>query len=376
MKTNNKGNFILILFTAIIITVLLEFLSGIVIKHYSKKYIINKEISDFYLKYSNQTNHLRTLNYILDDNSNIIKDKKLYGRNFTINDLIFSNFEPLQKNKETILIQGDSWVEILIDYKEEYLKVFDHIKENLNIVISGTSSFSPSLSQAQFQIITGDFDLNPNYVVLIVEQSDIGDEICRYKKLRDFDMNSGKVKVGYFDDHKGFSGNEVYSFLGHIRYSNVLQSKSWNLIKLIKLVVLRSRLHIVTYLTDACSWKDISKYLFNKLSDEEKNYFTKTLKNYIDYISKNNSFKKLYIVTHYHKNHLSNEYQTNVSDLVDEVIRNNYLESNISHLKFKPENHSEEVKFEKNDPSSHLTMESHANYYFDHILRKVKTDID
>ena len=59
--------------------------------------------------------------------------------------------------------------------------------------MAGTSSYSPSLMSAQLNAIRSQFGELPETIVAIIDQTDLGDELCRYKDLRD--IINGKVIV-------------------------------------------------------------------------------------------------------------------------------------------------------------------------------------
>ncbi len=51
----------------------------------------------------------------------------------------------------------------------------------------------------QFNILENDFDIKPNVVIVYVDQTDIGDEFCRYRNLRVLDETGNLIKVPYED---------------------------------------------------------------------------------------------------------------------------------------------------------------------------------
>ena len=81
-----------------------------------------------------------------------------------------------------ILIQGDSYVETLTYYKKTFnlLEKFSE-KHNIGLINAGIGSYSPSLMNLQLDILEKDFNIYPNIIIAYFDQSDMGDEICRYK---------------------------------------------------------------------------------------------------------------------------------------------------------------------------------------------------
>ncbi len=154
---------------------------------------------NFYKKYSKKVNHLR----IEPSDINSL-DKK---------DLLFNKLNNSASDK-TILFQGDSWFEQI----NRFQKVKDYLantQKNIKIINAGIGSYSPSLMNVQFTILENDFDIKPDIVVVYVDQTDIGDEFCRYRNLRVLDETDNLIKVTYedFSIHKGpFNLHEIFIF--------------------------------------------------------------------------------------------------------------------------------------------------------------------
>ena len=49
--------------------------------------------------------------------------------------------------------------------------------------------------QLQYEILEKDFNIKPNIVVAYIDQTNIGDELCRYKNNRVYDKNNTLVAV-------------------------------------------------------------------------------------------------------------------------------------------------------------------------------------
>ena len=111
---------------------------------------------------------------------------------------LFSIINNFSINTDNILLQGDSWIEQLNDprYKMSYNLINNFAKKNdLGLINAGVTSFSPSLMQLQYEILEKDFNIKPNIVVAYIDQTDIGDELCRYKNNRIYDKNNTLVAV-------------------------------------------------------------------------------------------------------------------------------------------------------------------------------------
>ena len=58
----------------------------------------------------------------------------------------------------------------------------------MNYINAGISSYSPTLMTIQYKILKNDFKINPDYVVVHIDQTDFGDDVCRYKKNRYYNV--------------------------------------------------------------------------------------------------------------------------------------------------------------------------------------------
>ena len=67
-------------------------------------------------------------------------------------------------------------------------------KNNLGLINAGISSYSPSPMSIQLFILRKDFNIFPNIIIAIIDQTDIADEIYRYNNP-DWSEN----KINYFD---------------------------------------------------------------------------------------------------------------------------------------------------------------------------------
>jgi hypothetical protein len=279
-----------------------------------------------------------------------------------------------QSNIENILIQGDSWAEIanrkkIFSYLDAYA-----IKNNYGIINAGIGSYSPSPMTSQLYILRKEFEIKPTILISIIDQTDIGDEIYRYRSL---DKSSFSPTVTNL--HKDFYENIIKLF-----NKNTLSS-----IKLAKFSKSYFILHRTIYNTNNFQTvKFIAKKFKAKLfkvalvlyplefgiNENEKKIFEKRIKNYIDIAFTDARLKKIYFVTHPHKKHLfGKKYKVDVSDLIKEIILKSNYTKKLKHINFsESKNIIEEKFFEKNDPFSHLTINSYANYYFPKILNEIK----
>ena len=111
-------------------------------------------------------------------------------------------------------------------------------------------------------------DFSPKIIIQIVDQTDFGDELCRYLNVRSVNLD-GSVTVLAFDG-VDTENQTVYSIKDKLRYSIILNSSTLNTIKLFKLAYFRV-LNRLAPVKD-CGWNEISNYLLNGLNSEEENY--------------------------------------------------------------------------------------------------------
>ena len=132
---------------------------------------------NFHRNYSKKLHHLRD-----SDGRWEIKNKP--------ENYLFSTVNEFTNNSKNILLLGDSWVEQITSNNESYETIYLFTKKNnLGLINAGVTSYSPSLMQLQYDILERDFNIKPDVVVAYIDQTDIGDELCRYKDKRVFKNN-------------------------------------------------------------------------------------------------------------------------------------------------------------------------------------------
>ena len=145
---------------------------------------------NFHEKYSKKMHHIRE-ELVLDW---LWKEPK-------VEDLMFTTINELEDKEVIVLIQGDSYMEQLTNWS--YIEQLDNTKEYKNISVelvqkfkskkkvgfvnAGTGSYSPSIMNVQLDVLEEDFKILPNIVIAYVDQTDIGDENCRYKNHKFFE---------------------------------------------------------------------------------------------------------------------------------------------------------------------------------------------
>lgn len=330
---------------------ILEILSKKIITDKYQNIFDDKTVS-IYKKYAEKTNHLR----------DPLKWKS--------SELIFSK---LGKGKK-VLIQGDSWVEEIYSREKtrEKLNKFAN-KNNIEFIISGTTSYSPSLYNAQFNILRDEFSIEPKIVLTFFDQTDIGDELCRYKN-QIFEENN-KFFVKPYDEYSDF---QVYNSHGILKRIDIINEKSFYLIKITKIAFLKinERLNRKINIKKCDFKKDILKYLEKKPDQQSLMYVKKLIERYLNNLIKSPNIEKIILLTHPHKQHLTKNFSYNISMLLNEVLEeNNYQKVSLYSFEKKINTLLNEKSIskimKKDDIASHPTPD-HYEYIVNEIIILIK----
>ena len=305
----------------------------------------------FYKKFSPIVNHIR-----YEDSYRIEKKDS---------DLIF-NFIKNESDKNIILFQGDSWIQQINEFKgiKNFLK--KRLPDFSKIINAGTASYSPSLINAQYNIIESHFEIKPNIVVIYIDQTDMGDELCRYKNLLNLNESGGLRSVSMeefplfrdtFNLHEKISFSEIElkkinKFFKTQLYINYKIKKSFSKIKkrLVLLTLNKSKYK-------SCGWKIIENYKVS-LSNLEKQHFEKTINRLFFQLNQKKYINKIFVVTHPHKLQLiTKKYPIDVSDIVGNIVKDY---KKIEHINFS-EIIKENKKFYSDLSTIWLTDNIHLN---------------
>lgn len=301
----------------------------------------NIESLDFHKKYTGKIHHLSGSNTGVEN----IDPKSFL---FTV----VNNFE--NKNNR-ILIQGDSYVATLTDFKGTYnlLKEFSK-KNNVGLINAGIGSYSPSLMNLQLDILEKDFGIYPNIVVAYFDQSDMGDEICRYKDKKKFDDKNQLIKI----EEEKYSRN-IFNYTKLYAESSILLSdesnfhKSKNLFTFnVKYLFMKQKSKISQKikgfkeqgfagrkLKKECNWADIERPLIEN-NPEEVLYFQNIIEDYLKKILTKRYVEKVFLITFPHRANLypvKNQfnqtifYNVNLANIIENIIKG---QKNIEHLNF------------------------------------------
>jgi|TARA_B100001971_G_C18175933_1_gene529917 hypothetical protein len=377
-----KVNLVLLLSSLFVICAIL-YLTAFLYFNYISSYnaievIKYKEEINFIEKYTKKLHHIRHYS------------QNYYKKERKISNLLFSVEQHHKKinEKENInfLFMGDSWFEQLISYSSSRALInsfFD--KKKINYINASISSYSPTLMTIQYKILKNDFKINPDYVVLNIDQTDFGDELCRYKKNRYYNLNNNELigvkpdlikipkilelsKIASLNSPKIIKEIKIFNFFLHLKYKLVKN-------EILKKIGKGQREY-------GCSLNEIFSYLITP-SKEDLNYFNHSVKNFFDLLNNVDNIKKILIVTFPHRNQIStiknlnhtSDYKFNVSNLIDDYLKKQ------NNKKFQHLNFTELIKvnkikiieknFIKNDQSSHLNEDSHLKIFTKNIIAEI-----
>jgi len=352
--SNYKKNLILLLASIAFCSLILETYSYIKVKE-KLKYSIGKlgneeKVNDFINSNVQTLHHLKRHLNIKSDN---------------LSSLIYSK---IGEGSEKVLIQGDSWAELL-ERDPKNIELFLGIP-NTQFLLAGVSSYSPSLMSAQLNKIRSQFEESPQTIIAIIDQTDLGDELCRYKNLRE--VIDGKVVVrpappggpGYYTLHSLFN-----------KYKVLTSSLPFSL-RLIKYEILNDQ--IVNRMKNEnkkCGYNDILGILKDDISDHDLRYWNYIFTEYINNVFSDSNLKHLIIVTHPHKYHINGEYVLNIYDLVINNVTRSSYKNQITVLNFFELSKMNGIDINKifieDDSYSHLKPDYISNYYLPKIIQSL-----
>ena len=355
--------------TYIILFIFIYFIFGIwglfEIHKFKKLSFKNKDNLIFHREYSDQVHHLRDVNKW--DNKN---------NNYLYSEIIWD-----EDHENTILLQGDSWIEDISNIKksEQFVKKFGESKK-FNIYNAGITSFAPSVMHVQYKILKNQFKILPQLLVIHIDQTDIGDEKCRYKHNKIYSTEGQLLKV----QREKFT-RATYDYTKIYLYSDLQLSN--NFIKIIKFPYLKFRyflqrnIKLLQQISDKgfkqrneskCGFYEIQKELVRYDSLAE-NYFKKSLNEYLDFLSREDNIEKVFVTSFPHISHLKKDYKVNVSKYIDEVLysinNKKFVHLNMNDLDFSGKNL--ELYYRKNDVASHLNDEYHSKIFLKNIFSNI-----
>lgn len=333
----------------------------------NEKYLFKTQKNlNFHIKYSNKIHHLR--------------DSNRWGAKE--NEYLFSIINKKDFNK-TLLLQGDSWIEQISENKDSIsaIKLFSN-RMQLNTINAGITSFAPSLMHVQYKILKKDFKIIPNILIIYIDQTDLGDEKCRYLKKKVYsntgnliNINREKFTRATFDYTKIYEYSNLY--LAKNNFKTVIK---FPYIK-VKYVLKRNYTLLQSIINNGWSNRSVYKCGFHEIRKELLNHnentklvFQNSLKEYLNFLKNEEILEKILIVSYPHKGHFDKTYNVNVSDYIDEVLKN-ANDERIEHLNMSNKYFSDDLinnMYIKGDPSSHLKNIFHKKIFVDNILSSLK----
>jgi len=337
---------------------------------------------DFHKKYSSKIHHIRDMHAL----NNLFKKDQL-------NDLLFTKINEISEKEKIVLLQGDSWMDqIVFSHDKNYpsLKLLQEygLEKKIEFINGGTSSFSPSLMNLQLDILEEDFEIFPNIVIAYIDQTDIGDENCRYKSRKIF--SNGKLSAVKPESysHTIWDYTRIYDL---VRISISYQSKIIRTFHILNFRLNHGFMRLITKIKKKiennfrknevikCHMPIIENYLINSTKDQV-DYFSNTVENYLKKLESKKHIKKIFLITFPHKKHLieiENEttYRLNVSEIVENATMNSKKAThiNFSNSLEKIILNNNKYNFEniwKND-NIHLKSEAHADIFINNILKEL-----
>jgi hypothetical protein len=322
----------------------------------TRKQFLTSEQVVFYKKYAAELNHLR----VFDFQSHMHQDADKATTDFL--------FSKIGNGGRTILIQGDSWAEQMVLGHQSFIVLQNFAEQNnVRFIVGGTNSYSPSLMAVQNRLLKQDFNISPEIVVGIIDQTDIGDELCRYRSRRSKNQQGEDIVLPY-------DGDIVVPYLltRYFELIDILDGPQGALYKLIKYRLVKSK----TMLQGGCVHQILSP-LEGQLSDTDKQYFEERVDAYINEVFRAPSrVKRLVLVTHFHKKHETGEYKISIANLVKNSVERSAFKGQIEQVDFKPDVYASEDKsriFKEGDLFSHLTDYMHRKIFTNKILQMIGT---
>ena len=317
-----------------------------------KKILVPKEKYEIILKYLDIVNHIRP-EYV------------------NTSELVYSVINPYS-SKINILMQGDSWFNQInfptkdnaksykdvniIEPTRNDLKSLNFIsnwakKRDIGVINAGTGSYSPSLMSVQIEVLERDFNIFPNILVSYIDQTDFGDEICRYSKNKIYENDKlSRVSSTKGLDKSAFNYSRMMK-LNEInlnydsKFLKVLNSINfeifWELKKFYLINSSKLKNIFKTKEVKKCTIQQIFSYLKNP-TEAEVNYFKTSVLEYLNRIKSKTNIEQIYLVTFPHLDQLKNLFEEknskliNISSIIDEVVKesNNNSSKKIKHINF------------------------------------------
>lgn len=315
-----------------------------------QKNIFPEGAIDLYEKYINSIHHMRGFEDYLGIKTNPSK-------------LIYTKYG-VEGEGGTVLMQGDSWFNF--DINESAIARLNKIatEGKFQIISGGTASYSPSLMHKQFEILTRDYNIKPKTIIIHIDQTDVGDEDCRYRP------KFFKTETEWGVRPENFDSKEVFEMKFFLAQQRILNSSSLALVKAFELVRLRFERYFLSseYKNPPrCPFSKITEYL-ERPNEDARIWFKSRLKDYIEALVNFPGVEQVRISTHKHRRHFESDtfgqkYILDVSPYVAEVVHDIKAPRGVR-IRYR------EITgggagadlFISDDPGSHLKPEHYPNF--------------
>jgi hypothetical protein len=224
----------------------------------------------------------------------------------------------------------------------------------------------------QLRYLRDERAISPESIVLIVDQTDLGDEACRYASRIIEDAKGRLLRV----EPETTDSDEVYDHSRDLTtYSIVSRDDLSPISKILRWYQAKLTNKTMRLLRSAemrCGWSAISKQLV-KSGERAQSSFSRALTGYVEEALGSMETRCLLIVTHPHRAHLEPRedealYETDVSELVGAALNEHFSGDRVYHLDVRPEfsrlyeELSIDEVFDAADVASHLTSTGQRKY--------------
>ena len=257
--------------------------------------------------------------YIYDTSAKYNHHKRQFtkndGKKRSSNDYYYSTYN-FGENGINVLIQGDSWMELY----DEFGELDSNLKYSKNcslLINGGTSSYSPSLIEVQFNDIIEDQDIKFDLIICYLDQTDFMDEVLRYNHLR---LESNNKLIAVLKDNN-LTGPTMYS---NYNYNYSYVNRYASPIKTISIIenALQSKYFLPyrrTYLDiEEVTWDKISSFMRGDVNNSDIIIFQKNLNSLLSAYTKDDA--KVVFFTHRHRKHFERVYKNDIYHIAKKVI--------------------------------------------------------
>ncbi len=214
---------------------------------------------------------------------------------------LYTEIAPLGAGRPTLLIQGDSWGEMLLNAKPARARVREFAERHgLGAVGGGVDSYSPSPMAVQLDVLAENHGVRSDYVLAMIDQTDMGDEACRYADRVERDAGGKPVAVR----PEPFESDELYAFGHFFERQRVLRADGSRLLAHVRASLATVR-HEMAKQQRRCGWRRIAKPLADGPSPAEEEVFMAALNDYFEAVFADGRARLLHIVVHPHEKHLA-----------------------------------------------------------------------